>query len=181
MSDLSPKNFLDPKEIIKQIDIASGSTVADFGCGSGFFSLAFAEAVGEEGKVYSLDILPSALESVESKAKLQGLTNIIPQRANLEKEGGSKLPDDSNDWVIMKDMLFQNKMKEVILKEAYRVLKNGGKLLLVEWNDHKESIGPEKNIRVAEEDLKKMAEIQGFKLEKELKAGDFHYGAIFKK
>ena len=114
------KSFLDPKEIIKQINVPEGSTVADFGCGSGFFSLAFAEAIGEEGKVYSLDILPSALESVESKAKLQGLTNIIPQRVNLEKEGGSKLSPESVDWVIMKDMLFQNYLIE--MKKKYNLI-----------------------------------------------------------
>jgi len=175
------KNFLDPKNILTQINVSPGSIVADFGCGSGFFSLAFAEAIGEEGKVYSLDILPSSLESVESKAKLSGLNNIIPQRVNLEKEGGSKLPDASNDWVIMKDMLFQNKMKDVIMKEACRVLKVGGKLLLAEWNDHDVTIGPEKNIRISKEELIELAEVQGFKLEKELETGDFHYGAVFVK
>ena len=173
------KSFLDPKEIIKQINVPEGSTVADFGCGSGFFSLAFAEAIGEEGKVYSLDILPSALESVESKAKLQGLTNIIPQRVNLEKEGGSKLSPESVDWVIMKDMLFQNKMKDVILKEAHRVLKTGGKLLVAEWNDRDTSMGPDKGLRLSKENLSNLAEIQGFKMEKELQAGDFHWGSVF--
>lgn len=178
---MNVNNFLDPKKIIEQITVAPGSIVADFGCGSGFFSLAFAEAVGEEGKIYSLDILPSSLESVESKAKLQGLTNVIPQRVNLEKDGGSKLPDNSNDWVIMKDMLFQNKMKDVIMKEASRVLKIGGKLILIEWNDYDVTIGPEKNIRISKEELNNLAEIQGFKLEKELETGGFHWGAVFVK
>ena len=173
------KNFLDPKNILNQITVSPGSVVADFGCGSGFFSLAFAEVAGEEGKVYSLDILPSSLESVESKAKLAGLTNIIPQRVNLEKDGGSKLESDSMDWVIMKDMLFQNKMKDVIIKEAHRVLKSGGRLLLVEWNDHDVSMGPEKNIRISKDELIKLADVQSFKLEKELNTGDFHYGAVF--
>lgn len=174
-------NFLDPKDILKQLNILPGSVVADFGCGSGFFSLAFAEAVGEEGKINSLDILPSALESVESKAKLQGLGNIFSQRANLEKSGGSKLPDNSIDWVVVKDMLFQNKNKDIILKEAYRILKSGGKVLLVEWNDKELPIGPEKNIRISEQELRRIAESQGFEMEKELEAGNFHYGAVYKK
>lgn len=178
---MEEKIFLDPKEILKQISVSSGSMVADFGCGSGFFSLAFAEVVGGEGKINSLDILPSALESVESKAKLQGLNNIFPQRVNLEKEGGSKLLENSMDWVILKDMLFQNKNKSVILKEAYRVLKNGGKLLVVEWNDKEMVIGPEKNLRIGEQELKRLSESQGFEFEKELNTGDFHFGALFRK
>jgi ubiquinone/menaquinone biosynthesis C-methylase UbiE len=179
--DLAVKNFLNPKNILSQIAVSPGSVVADFGCGSGFFSLAFAEAVGEEGKVHSLDILPSALESVESKAKLQGIANIITERANLEKESGSKLPSESIDWVVIKDMLFQNKIKDLIVKEAYRVLKNGGKLLLLEWNDRDSSMGPEKKLRISEEELKKLAESQGFKEEKKLSAGDFHYGSVYAK
>jgi ubiquinone/menaquinone biosynthesis C-methylase UbiE len=175
------KNFLDPKNIIGQINIAPGSTVADFGCGSGFFSLAFAEAIGEEGKVHALDILPSALESVESKAKIGGLNNIIPQRVNLEKENGSKLSNESVDWVIMKDMLFQNKTKDVILKEAYKILKPGGKLLLIEWSNHDMSIGPDKELRISKEELRRLSESNGFKMEKELETGDFHHGAVFVK
>lgn len=175
------KNFLDPKNIISQIDIPQGITVADFGCGSGFFSLAFAEIIGESGKVYSLDVLPSALESVASKAKLAGFSNIIPQRVNLEKEGGSKLPAESVEWVIMKDMLFQNKMKDMVLKEASRVLKSGGKLLAVEWNDQNAPVGPDKKIRISKEEMDKLAESQGFKKEKDLITGDFHHGAVYAK
>ena len=175
------KNFLDPKNIISQIDVSQGITVADFGCGSGFFSLAFAEIIGESGKVYSLDVLPSALESVASKAKLAGFSNIIPQRVNLEKEGGSKLPAESIDWVIMKDMLFQNKLKEAVVKEASRVLKNGGKLLAIEWNDQNAPVGPDKKVRISKEELDKLAEGQGLKKEKDLITGDFHHGAVYVK
>ncbi len=175
------KNFLNPKEIIKQINVSPGSTVVDFGCGSGFFSLAFSESVGSEGKVYSLDILPSALESVESKAKISGINNIIAQRANLEKENGSKLGNEAVDWVIMKDMLFQNKMKEVVIEEAYRILKNGGRALVIEWSNKDAMIGPDINLRIVAEDLKKIAEAKGFKIEKEIQAGDFHYGIVLVK
>ncbi|MFA5777432.1 MAG: class I SAM-dependent methyltransferase [Parcubacteria group bacterium] len=176
---METKSFLDPENILSQMDISPGSIVADFGCGSGFFSLAFAKAVGGEGKVYSLDILPSALESVESKAKIEGITNIIAQRVNLEKEGGSKLQENSNDFVIMKDMLFQNKTKDMIIKEAWRVLKPGGKLLIAEWNDKDYSIGPDREIRISKNELEELVKKQGFKLEKELTTGDFHYGAVF--
>jgi ubiquinone/menaquinone biosynthesis C-methylase UbiE len=175
------KNFLDPKNIVGQIGVSEGCTAADFGCGSGFFSLAFAEIIGESGKVYSLDVLPSALESIASKAKMAGLSNIIPQRVNLEKEAGSKLPSESVDWVIMKDMLFQNKMKDVVMKEASRVLKSGGKILVVEWNDQDAHVGPDKKIRISKEEIDRLAESQGFKKEKNLVAGDFHHGAVYVK
>jgi len=148
-------NFIDPDAILKQLDIPDDSIVADFGCGSGYFSMPVAQIV-ENGKVHSLDVLPSALESVESKAKISGISNVITKRVNLENEKGSKLEDNSMDWVIVKDMLFQNKNKNGILQEAHRVLKENGKVLVVEWSAKDYSFGPEKALKVSSEDLEKI-------------------------
>ena len=82
-------NFVKPEEVLDQLDMLKNASVADFGCGSGFFSLAFARAVGKSGTVYALDILPSSLEAVASRAKALGLSNVIAKRVNLEREGGS--------------------------------------------------------------------------------------------
>jgi ubiquinone/menaquinone biosynthesis C-methylase UbiE len=175
-AEISSKGkFLDPKAIIRQLDVQIGGVVADFGCGSGYFSVPFAEAVGSEGMVYSLDILPSALESVSSKAKVAGLSNIIAKRANLENEKGSKLEDGILDWVILKDMLFQNANKAIIISEAYRVLKNGGEILVIEWNDKEQEIGPEMKLRLAEDELVSLVEKNGFHDVKKIDAGEFHY------
>ena len=100
--------FVNPQAIVDQLEINPGMTVADFGCGAGFFSLPIAQKVVSEGRVYALDIIAAKLESVESQAKTLNLTNIITQRVNLEASEGSKLGAESVDWVIMKDMLFQN-------------------------------------------------------------------------
>lgn len=170
--------FLNPKEIIKQIGIQEGLSVADFGCASGYFSLPFSEAIGSDGKLIALDILPQAIETVESRAKAAGLANIVTERVNLEKENGSGLERDSLDWVIMKGILFQNKDKSVIIKEAHRVLKKGGKALIVEWGDGDFSIGPHKSLRIPKEFLMELAKKQGFEIEKEVDAGKFHYAFV---
>jgi len=169
--------FINPDAIINGMNISKDGVVADFGCGSGFFSIPVARVI-IEGKLYSLDVLPQALESVESQAKIGGISNIITKRVNLEKEKGSGLEERSIDWVILKDMLFQNKNKEVILKEAYRVLKPGGKILVVEWDGKNLSVGPDKEIRIPSEELEKLVENQRFRIEEKVDAGDFHYGLI---
>lgn len=170
--------FLDPELIISQIEIKPGSVVADFGCGPGYFTLPFAKAADRDGKVHALDILPQALETVEGKAKNAGITNIQTKRVNLEKENGSKLDNDSADWIILKDVLFQNSNKEIIIKEAYRVLKSGGRALLVEWNESETGIGPEAELRINQQQLKKMFENNGFRIEKDIDAGNFHYSFV---
>jgi len=173
--------FTDPSYLINQLEISPGSIAADFGCGAGFFSIPLAQTVGKNGTVYSLDILPTALEAVESKAKTLGIVNIITKRANLESEKGSGLPENSVDWVIMKDILFQNKNKEAILKEAYRILKPGGKSLIVEWSDKNLSIGPQENLRISFEMLIELIRQQKFSVEKAIDVGEFHYAVVVAK
>jgi ubiquinone/menaquinone biosynthesis C-methylase UbiE len=173
--------FSDPSLVISQMGVEKGSLIADFGCGSGYFSLPLAKLIGEEGKVDCLDILPQALESVESKAKLMGINNITVKRVNLEKEKGSGLADESLDWVILKDMLFQNKNKDIIFQEAYRVLKPGGKSLVLEWNENDSSIGPDRKLRIPRSEMVKLIKENKFTIEKEVNAGDFHYAMVIVK
>lgn len=178
---LSVVNFSNPENIVEKLELQDGSVVADFGCGSGYFSLPIAKKIGEQGVVYSLDILPQSLETVISKAKSAGFNNIITKRVNLEKEGGSRLPDSSCDWVIMKCILFQNKNKEIILTEASRILKKGGKVLIIEWNMKDSTIGPEINLRISKEDLTEIIQKMGLSILKELPVSDFHYGLVLVK
>jgi len=173
--------FADPQSIIDQLEINSGMTVVDFGCGAGFFSLPIAKKVGEEGKVYALDVIPAKLESVESQAKTLNLINIITRRVNLEAFEGSKLEAESADWVIMKDILFQNKGKDKILEEAKRILKKGGRVLIIEWNKEDASIGPEKELRIFKETLVNLARKNSWTMDNEIEVGNFHYGLILKK
>lgn len=181
MENAFPVQFMDPNIIISQLGISPGIAAADFGCGSGYFTLPLAQLIGEKGVVHALDILPQALETVESKAKMMGLTNVVATQVNLEKVGGSKLSSISIDWVILKDMLFQNKQKEAILQEIQRVLKPTGKAFVAEWEKNSSTVGPEQALRMTKEDLSKLFQENKFKVEKEVNAGNFHYAAVISK
>lgn len=170
--------FIDPQAVVDQLEFKNGMKVADFGCGAGFFSLVLAQKIGSEGTVFALDILPEKLEAVWGQAKNLGITNITTKRANLELEGGSQLPDGSIDWVIIKDMLFQNANKEKILIEARRILKDDGKILVIEWKTEDASIGPERKLRISKEDLTELVQKNDLGVLKEIKTGDFHYGLV---
>jgi ubiquinone/menaquinone biosynthesis C-methylase UbiE len=174
-------SFVDPEVVVRQSQVSKGAIVVDFGCGSGFFSFAFARAVGEEGRVYAMDILPSALEAVASRAKHLGLTNVFPQRANLERLGGTRLEDESVDWVLMKDILFQNKNKSVMLAEARRVLRISGRVFVMEWNETDQGVGPEAALRLGKQALMTLAQEVGLVFVQEFIVGDFHYGFVFER
>lgn len=173
--------FINPRLIVESLEIGAGMVIGDFGCGTGYFTFPLAQKVGQSGKVFALDILKDKLEAIESEAKILGLSNVVAKRANLEATGGSKLEDNSLDWIFLVNMLFQNSNKEIIIKEAVRVLKSGGKILIVEWNADDSSMGPADNLRISKTEISDLAQSNNLAMLRELKISDFHFGLIFEK
>ncbi len=173
--------FVEPRTVIRALSVGTGDTVADFGAGSGYFSFEFARAVGAEGTVYALDVLPSALEAITSQAKALGLANVVAQRCNLERANGSGLGTGSVDWVIAKDVLLQNKDKSVIMREVARILKPAGRALIVEWDPEESIVGPERELRIKPADMKQIIEEAGLAVVEEPSVGGFHYAFLVEK
>jgi ubiquinone/menaquinone biosynthesis C-methylase UbiE len=172
--------FLNPLEVIKQLNIFTNMQTADFGCGAGFFVIPMAEIVGKEGKVFALDVLDSALESVRSKARMKGLFNIITKRCNLETLGGSQIENNSIDLVLLSNILFQSDNKAGIIKEGARILKPGGEIAIVDWREN-QPMGPSKDLIVPVDNIGTMAEESGLKFKKEIQVDKYHWGMIFVK
>src|SRR3989338_92037 len=130
---LGTGGFLNPELIINEFGIMPGMSIGDFGSGAGYFTILMAERVGREGRVYALDIMESALDSVREKARAVGLENIEAIRTNLEVLGSSGLSDQSQDIVLLANILFQSEKKVEIIREAKRVLKDNGSLIIIDW------------------------------------------------
>ena len=169
--------FVNPIQILDQIGLKANMTAADFGSGSGGWAIPLAKLL-EDGQVFAVDIQEEPLSALEGRAKLQGIPNIRKIIANVEEKIPG-LPELSCDLILMTDLLFQIDNKEGVFKEAKRVLKPGGKILVVEWTPGV-SLGPKEG-RVSKDEVKEIAKNLGFQLEKGFKAGDYHYGLIFKK
>lgn len=183
MSDL-PKGtggFLNPQKVLNQLEIPSPAKIADFGCGHGYFSIPLAKMVGAEGRILALDILDDALNEVKEKAAQAGVSNIETIRANLEVPGGSRLPDNSCDMVLLVNILFQSSKKSDIIKEAKRVLKSTGKLAIIDWQPTSAKLTQDSGWRISQEEAQRLAQEEGFAFERTFDAGDFHYGIIFRK
>lgn len=173
--------FINPVEVIKEIDLKEGMYVADFGSGTGVFTLQMAKIVGDKGKVYAIDVLKEALESIRGRASLENILNIEAIRGNLEVAGGSKISESSVDLVLMANMLFQSKKRVDIFKEANRILKKGGRVVIIDWLPEKAITTKSGGWAVSEMEAEKDAEEVGFKKERSFLAGLQHYGIIFKK
>jgi len=172
-----PEMF-NPKTVVLQLNIFSGAVVADFGCGSGYFTLELAQAVGSQGKVFAIDVVPEQLESVRSLAQMRNFNNIETRWTNLEKT--STLDKESCDWVIAANLFFQipKNSREKVLTEAHNVLKNNGKLVVIDWKPDS-VLGPPKNDRIAEDEMTKLATKQKLKFYKKIEIGDTHWCLIF--
>lgn len=121
-----------PDELIERSGIKPGMTVMDLGCGSGAFTPFVARAVGEQGKVYAVDIQPALLQQLErklAKAENQDIRNI-----ELKQASAYELPceDESVDLVYMVAVLQEIPDRGKALREIRRILKPGGILAVTE-------------------------------------------------
>ncbi len=177
---MADQSFINLDKVISQLDIRQNMVIADFGSGHGFFSIAFGKIVGPSGQIYAIDVVPQTLEAVRSRAKLEGLFNIKLIRGNLEKFGGSTLPNENCDMVFIANVLFQVSDKPILIDEAKRVLKTGGWLVIIEWKSSMD-LGPKKELRLSGEELKQLVLSKGFSEIKPIDAGSHHYGFVFTK
>jgi ubiquinone/menaquinone biosynthesis C-methylase UbiE len=176
----SQSRFLDPSEILAYAGLQQGDIVADFGCGNGFYPIAAAKLVGDNGTVYAVDVKAEALEATMSAAKHEGLNNIYSIRHDMELPGAD-IKENSCDAVILAGILHLSKLQQNVLKETYRVLKSGGKVIVIEWKKEKLPFGPNINNRLAPHQVNDIFSKSGFRFINEMPADAFHYSLVFQK
>jgi ubiquinone/menaquinone biosynthesis C-methylase UbiE len=124
----------------QRFGIEKGMTVVDYGCGPGRYSVFLSRIVGPEGRVYSVDIHPLAVKTVEDKARRMGTHNITTVLASGNDEGkyDSKLPDKVAEVVCVIDMFFVIKKPKDFLVEIGRILKDNGVLVIDDGHQSRE-------------------------------------------
>ncbi|MBA3732837.1 class I SAM-dependent methyltransferase [Patescibacteria group bacterium] len=173
--------FSDPVKNVEQCGIQVGQEIADFGSGSGHYSIAAARALMATGRVYAIDAQKDLLTKLKNTAAKDGLYNIEVIWGDIEKENGTKLKSASADIVFLCNVLFQVEDKKGTINEAKRVLKPAGKVLVVDWTDSFGGLGPIPEHVMKKETVKDLFLHHGFHLDREIFAGSHHYGFIFKK
>lgn len=178
---MAEHSFIRPDELWSDLGARAGQTVAHLGCGPGFYLIPAAKIVGESGKCIGIDIQAHLLGEVESRATRQGVSKIVHTvRSNLENEKGSTLPPDSVDWVLVANILHQSNPAK-ILREAARIVKPEGRVVVIEWSVGASPFGPPNKVRIAKPDALAAAEGTGLTLLREFKPSPYHYGLIMTK
>lgn len=170
------EGFLNPNEILSNLELREDMIAADFGSGSGGWVIPLAKRL-EDGRVLAVDILDKPLAALKTKAQLANVSNIQTILADVEKT--TEIAEESCDLVLMTNLFFQAEKKKDVLIEGKRVLKKGGRILVVDWKKNA-SLGPKEG-KVSPEELKELALDLNLRIEKEFEASPYHYAIILVK
>lgn len=178
---MAESSFLNPAKVLAATGLHEGMRVADFGAGSGFFTRTAARLVTQSGEVWAVDVHREILSRIKNLSLAEGLPQVEVVHGDLERPQGSHLDEDSFDLVIAANLFFGAQHKEAVIEEIYRVLKRGGRALVVDWQDSFGGLGPHHEHVVSETKMLQLFEAAGFGSPESVPAGAYHWGFVVRK
>ncbi len=159
--------------------LRSGHSVADLGCGqTGSFSFLLSRLVGVQGMVYAVDIVRSNLHLIDKEIEINKIANIKTIWGDFESLNATKIPDNSMDCSYLINSIHQSKNPANTLREAIRITKPNGKLVIIDWSEHASPFGPQLSSRISKSKLVDSSKKNGLYLDNEFSAGQYHFGLV---
>lgn len=167
------RKILPPEDILIKSGLKEGHLIADIGCGIGYFSIPASKIVGSKGKVFACDISSEMLDELRNRIVANGITNI-----ELIQNKSTSLPLEDNfvDFVLISNVLHEVENKSKFLAELRRILKYGGRLILIDWLDKETEDGPPLSERLSSTEIETLLHMANFVIHfKETISDKFHY------
>lgn len=176
------QKFINPETVLFQAGLKTGQHLADLGAGSGHYAMAGAKIVGDNGSVLVIDVKDTALDHISADARMHRIKNLKTLLYDLDQEQlSSRAPSGHMDMVLVANILHEVGNRKNLLAHAYKLLKTGGRMLIVDWNNSPGPIGPPVNIRISEDETKKLCEHASFRFVKTVSTDQYHFGLLFEK
>lgn len=119
-----------PDKVVASLQINPGDTVADLGSGGGYFTFRLADAVGENGIVYAVDVDQGLLDYVDKTAVEKGYVNIKTVRATKEESG---LTANNVDLIFICNTFHHLHHREQYFRNLRQALKSNGRVAIIEF------------------------------------------------
>ncbi|SKA98064.1 Methyltransferase domain-containing protein [Prosthecobacter debontii] len=148
----------------EELKLTPGMSVCDMGSGNGYHTLPMAQAVGEKGKVYAVDVQPEMLDMLKKRAEAQGISNII---RILGAPHDPMLPENTCDMILLVDVYHEFSHPEQMLSGMRKALKPDGVIVLVEYRAEDETVPIKPEHKMSKEQINKEMTGNGFKLVRE--------------
>ena len=129
------------------LGVNSGKNVADIGAGSGWFTVRAARRVGDQGKVFAVDINPEAIHYIEVRSQKEGLHNI---KGILGREDNALLPANDVDAVLLLKTYHEVAKPIALLRNLRASLRPGAKVGIIDRNGNGENHGVQKDVVIRE-------------------------------
>ncbi len=173
--------FSNPQHNVKQFGLHEGMIVADLGAGTGAYTIAAAKEVGGAGRVIAIEVQKDLLINIKNAASQSGISNIEVMWGDIERHLKTKIKEHTVDAVIVANVLFQVEDIDGTILEIKRILKTGGRVLVVDWKESYGGMGPQSSQIFSYDVARKIFAENNFSFLKNIEAGDHHYGFIVKK
>lgn len=172
--------LIDPVVLFEKAHMHGGMHVADFGCGrTGHIIFPALRVVGPQGVIYGVDILKEALESIERRAQIANVTNIHTVWSNIEWTGKTAIAERTLDVVFIVNVLCQVENRHGVLEEAYRLLKDKARIVIVDWSDDsKLPMSPGEGNTIDFDNIIQWASLRHMVVQETFEAGAHHKGIV---
>jgi len=173
------EDFFNPQEILKVMGLDKNvSDAVEFGCGYGTFTIPASKLIS--GRLFAFDIEPEMVEMTKYEAVKNGVMNLEVGLRDFMADG-TGLSSESVDYVMLFNILHLEDPVS-LLREANRILVEGGKVGIIHWNyDPSTPRGPSMDIRPKPEDCIKWAKSARFSSPARCDLKPYHYGIVLTK
>ena len=149
---------LQVERVVETLGLRSSDTVADIGSGPGVFSVPLGEKLSS-GLVYAVDVEPKQLDALRTRLADAKLTNVVPVLGGFEDPF---LPANGVNLVLVVDTYHHIENRKPYFGRLKRVLRDGGRLAIVEWKPGPLRMGPPPDHKLAEGEREAELRAAGF-------------------
>jgi len=162
------------------LEIEPGITFLDVACGAGAYTLALAEHVGPEGRLFALDLWADGIKMLIAEVQARKVSNVEAHVADVSRH--MPLESDIVDLCLMATVLhdlIEDHTDQGTLQEVARVVKPGSILAVIEFKKIDGPPGPPRVIRLSPEETDVSLQPHGFKRMTTHEIGPYNYVSLF--